>query len=49
MANGSLCRESFLANVLERFGDWYAENRRRNINCELYREIHYSQFERKEA
>ena len=33
----SLCRESFLANVLERFGDWYAENRRRNLNCELYR------------
>lgn len=33
----SLCRESYLANVLERFGDWYAENRRRNLNCELYR------------
>lgn len=33
----SLCRESFLANVLETFGDWYAENRRRNLNCELYR------------
>lgn len=33
----SLCRESFLYNVLERFGDWYAENRRRNLNCELYR------------
>ncbi len=33
----SLCRESFLANVLEGFGDWYAENRRRNLNCELYR------------
>lgn len=33
----SLCRESYLANVLERFGDWYTENRRRNINCELYR------------
>lgn len=33
----SLCRDSFLANVLERFGDWYAENRRRNLNCELYR------------
>ncbi|MBM6755533.1 TIGR02452 family protein [Collinsella tanakaei] len=33
----SLCRESYLANVLEGFGDWYAENRRRNLNCELYR------------
>lgn len=33
----ALCRESFLANVLETFGDWYAENRRRNLNCELYR------------
>ncbi|MBM6776078.1 TIGR02452 family protein [Collinsella sp. An271] len=33
----SLCRESYLGNVLETFGDWYAENRRRNLNCELYR------------
>lgn len=33
----SLCRESYLGNVLEAFGDWYAENRRRNLNCELYR------------
>ena len=34
----SLCAESFLYNVLTRNKDWYAENRRRNINCELYRE-----------
>ena len=34
----SLCVESFLYNVLTRNKDWYAENRRRNINCELYRE-----------
>lgn len=33
----ALCTESFLYNVLEGFGDWYAENRRRNLNCELYR------------
>lgn len=33
----SLCRESYLGNVLETFGNWYAENRRRNLNCELYR------------
>lgn len=33
----SLCRESYLGNVLETFSDWYAENRRRNLNCELYR------------
>lgn len=33
----ALCAESFLYNVLERQGDWYGENRRRNINCELYR------------
>lgn len=33
----SLCRESYLGNILETFGDWYAENRRRNLNCELYR------------
>lgn len=33
----ALCSESFLYNVLERMGDWYDENRRRNINCELYR------------
>ena len=34
----SLCAESFLYNVLKRFDGWYAENRRRNINCELYRD-----------
>lgn len=33
----ALCTESYLYNVLERFGDWYTENRRRNLNCELYR------------
>lgn len=33
----ALCAESFLYNVLEKQGDWYGENRRRNINCELYR------------
>ncbi len=32
-----MCAESFLYNVLEKQGDWYGENRRRNINCELYR------------
>ena len=34
----ALCSESFLYNVLKGFGGWYAENRRRNINCELYRD-----------
>lgn len=34
----ALCSESFLFNVLNRNKDWYAENRRRNINCNLYRE-----------
>ncbi len=33
----ALCAESFLYNVLEKQGDWYGENRRRNINCNLYR------------
>ena len=33
----ALCASSFLFNVLSEKGDWYAENRRRNINCELYR------------
>lgn len=33
----ALCAESFLYNVLEKQGDWYGENRRCNINCELYR------------
>ena len=32
-----MCAESFLYNVLEKQGDWYGENRRRNINCDLYR------------
>ena len=34
----SLCENSFLFNVLSQQRDWYAENRRRNINCELYRD-----------
>ena len=34
----ALCSESFLFNVLNRNKDWYAENRRRNINCNLYRD-----------
>lgn len=34
----ALCAESYLYNVLEGQRDWYQENRRRNINCELYRE-----------
>lgn len=33
----ALCAGSFLYNVLARFKGWFAENRRRNINCELYR------------
>lgn len=33
----ALCAESFLYNVLEKQRDWYGENRRRNINCDLYR------------
>lgn len=33
----ALCAGSFLYNALEGQGDWYGENRRRNINCELYR------------
>lgn len=33
----ALCAESYLYNVLETQRDWYQENRRRNINCELYR------------
>ncbi len=32
-----LCDESYLYSVLAAKRDWYAENRRRNINCELYR------------
>ena len=34
----ALCAESFLYNVLSQYKGWYAENRRRNINCELYRD-----------
>lgn len=33
----ALCAESTLYNVLRDQKAWYAENRRRNINCELYR------------
>lgn len=33
----ALCSESFLYNVLSQKADWYAENRRRNVNCHLYR------------
>ena len=33
----ALCAASFLYNVLAQRRGWYAENRRRNINCELYR------------
>ncbi len=32
-----LCADSFLYNVLKEKRAWYQENRRRNINCELYR------------
>lgn len=34
----ALCTESYLYNVLNEQRDWYGENRRRNINCELYRD-----------
>lgn len=34
----ALCDASFLFNVLDRKRAWYAQNRRRNINCELYRD-----------
>ncbi|MBQ9004760.1 MAG: TIGR02452 family protein [Atopobiaceae bacterium] len=33
----ALCAESTLYNVLREQKAWYGENRRRNINCELYR------------
>ena len=33
----TLCADSFLYNVLDKQRKWYGENRRRNINCELYR------------
>ena len=32
-----LCADSYLYNVLDKQRKWYGENRRRNINCELYR------------
>ena len=33
----ALCAESTLFNVLREQKAWYGENRRRNLNCELYR------------
>lgn len=33
----TLCADSYLYNVLDMQRKWYGENRRRNINCELYR------------
>lgn len=33
----TLCADSCLYNVLDKQRKWYGENRRRNINCELYR------------
>lgn len=33
----TLCSDSYLYNVLDKQRKWYGENRRRNINCELYR------------
>ncbi len=33
----ALCAESFLFNVLREHAGWYAENRRRHVNCHLYR------------
>ena len=33
----TLCADSYLYNVLDKQREWYGENRRRNINCELYR------------
>ncbi len=33
----ALCADSYLHNVLDEQRGWYADNRRRNINCELYR------------
>ena len=33
----AICSESTLFNVLREQRPWYMENRRRNINCELYR------------
>ena len=33
----TLCADSYLYIVLDKQRKWYGENRRRNINCELYR------------
>lgn len=33
----TLCADSYLYNVLDKQRKWCGENRRRNINCELYR------------
>ena len=33
----TLCADSYLYNVLDKQRKWYGENRRRNINCEIYR------------
>ena len=33
----TLCADSYLYNILDKQRKWYGENRRRNINCELYR------------
>ena len=33
----TLCADSYLYNVLDKQRKWYGENRRRNINCGLYR------------
>lgn len=33
----TLCADSYLYNALDKQRKWYGENRRRNINCELYR------------
>ena len=33
----TLCADSYLYNVLDNQRKWYGENRRRNINCELFR------------
>ena len=38
----TLCADSYLYNVLDKQRKWYGENRRRNINCELYRMSHKS-------
>ena len=46
----TLCADSYLYNVLDKQRKWYGENRRRNINCELYRNralvVHAVRFDR---